>query len=51
MNEIDLSIILTIVTVVAVIYSIKERELIAGLFSLAILLLALVKIIYYLTIE
>ncbi|HGC5944760.1 hypothetical protein PMT41_04315 [Enterococcus faecalis] len=51
MNEMNLSLILAIITLVGVIYSIKEKEILLGLYSLAILLLVLVKIIYYLTIE
>lgn len=47
----NLSLILAIITLVGVIYSIKEKEILLGLYSLAILLLVLVKIIYYLTIE
>ncbi|HAP4790014.1 hypothetical protein ACPTHA_08230 [Enterococcus faecalis] len=51
MNEMNLSLILAIITLVGVIYSIKEKEIVLGLYSLAILLLVLIKIIYYLTIE
>lgn len=47
----NLSLILAIITLVGVIYSIKEKEILLGLYSLAILLLVLVKIIYYLTIK
>ncbi|EGO5096406.1 hypothetical protein H5O62_001871 [Enterococcus faecalis] len=51
MNEIYSSVVLAIIAFAALIYSIKEKELATGLYSFAILLLALVKIIYYLTIE
>ncbi|RBS17159.1 hypothetical protein EA94_01193 [Enterococcus faecalis] len=51
MNEMDLSLILAIITLVGVMYSIKEKEIVLGLYSIGILLLVLLKIIYYLTIE